>query len=129
MLINTEIQSVLRDGKLYSSDFLDDIVSKESNGQNCNQERRKFSLLIIWLEILQRYLDYNFDSNGVIAEPDVVCLTEAQATGLIAKLKIMIGCGTASKYPQSAWILGEGYWNDNGRWIDTETWNDSAPWS
>lgn len=126
MLTQRDISDTLIQAKFFAGEMIAKIIELEANGNDVRTARRQFVIFMKWIEILDDYLNYNYDENGVIAEPDYTCITADQAQSIVAKLKITIDC---KKFILSDWILAYGVWNDRGRWRDEETWNDAVVWS
>lgn len=126
MLTQRDISDTIVQAKYFAGDMIAKIIELEANGNDVKVARTKFVIFMKWIKLLDDYLNYNYDENGVIAEPDYECLTADQAQSLVAKLKITIDC---KKYVLADWILANGTWTDTGRWRDSEVWNDSVVWS
>lgn len=124
MLTSYKIQDAIYQSKQYSIDLLDELVTKQSQGEDVCVLRKQYIVFIKWIEILEAYLSENFDSNGTITDPEVVCLTADEIEALIAKMKVASG---GNVYTPSSWVIAAGYWNDLGKWIDGETWFDNVP--
>ena len=125
MLNQAVIQTAINNGKYFMSNTLSTIVTQESYGEDCTILRRNFILMNKWVEILQDYLDNNFDQNGNLTTPTFECLTADQISDLISKVNLLAGCDTQPI--TSDWLLATGFWNDQGFWRDTATWNDTLP--
>lgn len=126
MLTQRDISNTLIQAKYFAGDMITKIIELEYNGNDVKNSRKKFVIFMEWIKLLEDYLNYNFDENGVIAEPDYTCLTADQAQSIVAKLKITIDC---KKYVLADWILAYGVWNDAGRWRDDAVWQDSVIWT
>ncbi len=105
-------------------DLLSELVTKQSQGEDVCVLQKQYIVLVKWIEILEAYLSENFDSNGTITDPAVVCLTADEIEALIAKMQVARG---SNRYTQSPWLISTGVWNDLGKWIDGETWFDNVP--
>lgn len=126
MLTQTLIQNTINNAKSYNTTLLNTILVQESYGEDCTEMKGKFNLLNHWIEILQDYLDNNFDANGVLTPAIFVCLTADEIAELVAKVNLVIGCASQSSASGSGsdWILATGSWRDSGFWRDTATWID-----
>jgi len=124
MLTSYKIQDAIYQSKQYSIDLLDELVTKQGQGEDVCVLQKQYIVFIKWIEILEAYLSENFDSNGTITDPEVVCLTADEIEALIAKMKVARG---GNRYTPSPWVIATGYWNDLGKWIDGETWFDNVP--
>jgi len=105
-------------------DLLSELVTKQSQGEDVCVLQKQYIVFVKWIEILEAYLSENFDSNGTIADPAVVCLTADEIEALIAKMKVARG---SNRYTQSSWVIATGFWNDLGKWDDGEIWYDNVP--
>lgn len=105
-------------------DLLSELVTKQSHGEDVCVLQKQYIVFVKWIEILEAYLSENFDSNGTITDPAVVCLTADEIEALIAKMKVARG---SNRYTQSPWLISTGVWNDLGKWLDGETWFDNVP--
>jgi len=124
MLTSYKIQDAIYQSKQYSMDLLSELVTKQGQGEDVCVLQKQYIVFVKWIEILEAYLSENFDSNGTIADPEVVCLTADEIEALIAKMKVARG---GNRYTQSPWLISTGAWNDLGKWLDGETWFDNVP--
>jgi len=124
MLTSQKIQSSLFQSKQYSMDLLSELVTKRNQGEDICSLERKYLIFIKWIEILEDYLLENYDENGDIAEPSVVCLSADEISALMVKLKVMRG---NNQYAHDPWLLATSFWRDAGFWKDGETWHDFIP--
>lgn len=105
-------------------DLLDELINSKSQGENYCALENKYIMYLQWIRILEDYLAQNFDSNGTITDPDVVCLTADQINALIAKMDVVRG---GNRYTQDDWLLVTAFWNDLGFWRDSSFFNDQVP--
>jgi len=124
MLTSYKIQDAIYQSKQYSIDLLDELVTKQGQGEDVCVLQKQYIVFIKWIEILEAYLSENFDSNGTITDPTVVCLTADEIEALIAKMKVARG-GNVYTVPPS--LILAGYWNDLLRWDDSFYWFDEIP--
>jgi len=124
MLTSYKIQDAIYQSKQYSMDLLSELVTKQSQGEDVCVLQKQYIVFVKWIEILEAYLSENFDSNGTITDPAVVCLTADEIEALIAKMKVARG-GNRYTIPPS--LILAGIWNDLLRWDDSETWYDEIP--
>jgi len=124
MLTSYKIQDAIYQSKQYSIDLLDELVTKQSQGEDVCVLQKQYIVFIKWIEILEAYLSENFDSNGTITDPEVVCLTADEIEALIAKMKVARG---GNRYTVPPSLILAGYWNDLLRWDDSYQWFDEVP--
>lgn len=125
MLIQNQIFTAIVSSKYYSGILLNKITEQELAGEDVILLKQKFTILNHWIQILEDYLDNNFDSNGNLISPIFDCLSQKEISDLIAKINLLIGNNVP---PQgSDWILSTTYWNDGGFWRDNAIWNDTLP--
>ena len=107
----------------YSETLLSQLVAQQKLGEDICELEDKYIILIKWIQILQNYYNYNFDSAADNIVSVYPCITQVQIEELMAKLKIAIG---NNKYPLTnifqlgIWFEELGfYWDDNLTWYDT----------
>ena len=68
----------------------ENFINVENNGEKVDKCcYMKLMLLILWIRIAESYYCNNFTANGNVSSPNFVCLTLAQAQGLVAKVKAL----------------------------------------
>ncbi len=80
------IQTVLQ-AKCTATNMADDLINKNKSGDNMDCCMKELSLLVHWIDILERY---NCQKYINTAEDRFQCLTDAEAMELIGKVKIFI---------------------------------------
>ena len=81
---------------LQSKDFAgcmgEKFLNREKYGETVDKcDYMKLMLLIRWIKIMESYYCNNYTADGNIGEPNMECLTLAEAQELIAKMKSFIG--------------------------------------
>ncbi len=69
------------------------LINKENNGEDIDCCEIKMVLLVKWTDILQAYYFDNYSGYVGNITPTIDCLTAAQATDLMGKIKTLMGNG------------------------------------
>ena|ERR1700748_3665340 len=125
MLIQAKIYTASLNGKYYSGLLIDKIYEQELNGEDCTTLKQKSIILTKWINILEDYLDNNFDGDGNLIPSIFPCLSIDEINSLVSKINILVGNNTPPM--GSDWILATAFWNDGGYWRDNGIWNDTLP--
>lgn len=118
----TIIRTKLRNAKLYSQDFLEKMLDRESKGEDIRSLKIEFIIMIRLIQALDRYYNANYDSTGEpLEEPLQTCIDAEYYEKLIRKLNEIT---KGASYPSDGWLLEYGVWDDDGYWRDSASWID-----
>lgn len=90
MIVANDIYLTVLQAKCTAGCWGKQLTDMASDGINIECFEKKFMLLIMWIEIMESYYCLNYDDNMSKITPDIECLTEAQATQLLVKIKLLI---------------------------------------
>ena len=86
-----ELRQTVFEAKCVVGGWATNLRNKEKYGSDIVCCERNMLLLANWIEIAEFYNCQNFDENGNITA-DIECLTFAQITELMAKMKAIMKC-------------------------------------